>query len=124
MTGIATLISDFAALLTPDPGNDERLTAWIDQGHAEDLLHLHAFARGLELDRAAVSAAITRLFHNGRVEGVNTTTKLIKRQMYGRAAFRACLVWILGMLRDDHPLWLMRCRDGWFLTSSGSWSSR
>lgn len=87
MTGIATLISDFAALLTPDPGNDERLTAWIDQGQAEDLLHLHAFARGLELDRAAVSAAITRLFHNGRAEGVNTTTKLIKRQMYGRAAF-------------------------------------
>lgn len=27
-------------------------------------------------------------------------------------------------LRDDHPLWLMRCRGGWFLTSCGSWSSR
>jgi transposase len=25
--------------------------------------------------------------HNGRTEGVNTKTKLIKRQMYGRAGF-------------------------------------
>ena len=26
-------------------------------------------------------------FHNGRTEGANTKTKLIKRQMYGRADF-------------------------------------
>ncbi len=26
-------------------------------------------------------------FHNGRTEGVNTKTKMIKRQMYGRAGF-------------------------------------
>jgi transposase len=25
--------------------------------------------------------------HNGRTEGVNTKTKMIKRQMYGRAGF-------------------------------------
>ncbi len=87
MTGLAALISDFAGLLTPDPGNDERLTVWIDQARAEDLPHLHAFTRGLELDRHAADAALTQPFHNGRTEGVNTKTKLIKRQMYGRAGF-------------------------------------
>jgi len=30
---------------------------------------------------------ITLPFHNGRTEGVNTKTKMIKRQMYGRAGF-------------------------------------
>jgi len=87
MTGLAALIGDFAPLLTPDPGNDERLTTWIDQARVEDLPHLHAFTRGLALDRHAVDAAFTQPFHNGRTEGVNTKTKLIKRQMYGRAGF-------------------------------------
>ena len=87
MTGLAALIGDFAALLTPDPGNDERLTRWIEQARVEDLPHLHAFTRGLALDRHAVDAALTQPFHNGRTEGVNTKTKLIKRQMYGRAGF-------------------------------------
>jgi transposase len=32
-----------------------------------------------------VTAAVTLPFHNGRTEGVNTRTKMIKRQMYGRA---------------------------------------
>jgi hypothetical protein len=32
-------------------------------------------------------AALTHPFHNGGTEGVNTKTKLIKRQMYGRAGF-------------------------------------
>jgi hypothetical protein len=36
--------------------------------------------RGLELDELAVIAALTPPFHNGRTEGVNTKTKMIKRQ--------------------------------------------
>lgn len=40
---------------------------------------LHAFTRRLDLDTAAAMP-----YHNGRTEGVNTKTKLIKRQMYGR----------------------------------------
>jgi transposase len=63
------------------------LTTWIEQAQAEDLPHLHAFTHGLELDRHAVDAALTQPFHNGRTEGVNTKTKMIKRQMYGRAGF-------------------------------------
>jgi transposase len=45
------------------------------------------FTRGLGLDRDAVNAALTHPSHNGSTEGVNTKTKLIKRQMYGRAGF-------------------------------------
>ncbi|WP_461184270.1 transposase, partial [Xylanimonas ulmi] len=45
------------------------------------------FVRGLEQDRDAVVAAVTLPHHNGRTEGVNTRTKMLKRQMYGRAGF-------------------------------------
>jgi transposase len=48
---------------------------------------LHTFTRGLDLDKQAVITALTLPFHNGRTEGVNTRTKMIKRQMYGRAGF-------------------------------------
>jgi transposase len=57
-------------------------TAW-----ASNLPHVHAFTRGLDLDKQAVIAAVTLPFHNGRTEGVNTKTKMIKLQMYGRAGF-------------------------------------
>lgn len=87
MSALAKLISVFAALLRPAEGNAGQLSAWIATAQAEDLPHLHAFARGLERDRAAVNAALTRAYHNGGTEGVNNKTKLIKRQMYGRAGF-------------------------------------
>jgi transposase len=48
---------------------------------------VHSFTRGLELDIQAVTAALTMPQHNGRTEGVNTKTKMIKRQKYGRAGF-------------------------------------
>ena len=48
---------------------------------------IHSFTRGLDLDIDAAIAAVTLPFHNGRTEGVNTKTKMIKRQMYGRAGF-------------------------------------
>lgn len=87
MTALATLIRDFAALLAPDPGNTTRLQEWITSARAADLPHVHAFTRGLDLDIQAATAALTLPFHNGRTEGVNTRTKMIKRQMYGRAGF-------------------------------------
>ncbi|MEV5721984.1 hypothetical protein AB0L41_49770 [Amycolatopsis mediterranei] len=46
---------------------------------------MHSFARGIDQDIDAVTAAITLEHHNRRTEGVNTKTKLIKRQMYRRA---------------------------------------
>ena len=87
MTALAGLIRSFAALLAPDPGNDTRLRQWITGARAADLPHLHSFTRGLDLDIQAATAALTLPHHNGRTEGVNTKTKMIKRQMYGRAGF-------------------------------------
>jgi hypothetical protein len=87
MTELARLVKEFAELLTPATGNDTKLTGWITAVHAADLPHLHAFANGLELDRAAVNAGLTLPHHNGRTEGVNTRTKRIMRQMHGRAGF-------------------------------------
>jgi transposase len=87
MTSLAALIRSFAALLSPDPANEARLTDWAESARAADLPSLHAFTRGLDLDKQAAIAAVTLPFHNGRTEGVNTKTKMIKRQMYGRAGF-------------------------------------
>ncbi len=56
------------------------------------LPNVHAFTRGLDLDLQAVIAGVTLPFHNGRTEGVNTRTKMIKRQMYGRAGFELLLL--------------------------------
>jgi transposase len=87
MTTLAGLIASFAALLVPDPGNDTRLQQWTTDARAADLPYLHSFTRGLDLDIQAATAALTMPHHNGRTEGVNTKTKMIKRQMYGRAGF-------------------------------------
>ena len=87
MTSLARLVSSFAALLQPDPRNETRFRDWVKAARACDLPVIHAFTRGLDLDPQAVTAAVTLPFHNGRTEGVNTRTKMIKRQMYGRAGF-------------------------------------
>ena len=87
MTSLATLVRSFAALLKPDPANEAKLKDWTETARACDLPNVHAFTRGLDLDTRAVIAAVTLPFHNGRTEGVNTKTKMIKRQMYGRAGF-------------------------------------
>jgi transposase len=87
MSALTSSIRDFAALLVPDPGNAARLQEWITAARAADLPHARAFTRGLDLDIQAATAALTMPFHNGRTEGVNTRTKMIKRQMYGRAGF-------------------------------------
>lgn len=78
---------DFAMLLRPKASNAGGLQAWITAVRDEDLPHLHSFTRGLDQDRPAVTAALTLPFHNGRTEGVNTKTKQLMRQMYGRAGF-------------------------------------
>jgi transposase len=87
MTSLATLVGSFAALLRPDPENETRLKDWAEAARGCDLPVIHAFTRGLDLDPQAATAAVTLPFHNGRTEGVNTKTKMIKRQMYGRAGF-------------------------------------
>jgi transposase len=87
MTALAGLVRSFAALLVPDLANAGLLQQWIAAARAAGLPHLHAFCNGLDLDLQAATTALTLPHHNGRTEGVNTKTKMIKRQMYGRAGF-------------------------------------
>ena len=87
MTALTALISSFAAMLVPARDNAAGLQRWTAAAREADLPVLHSFTRGLDLDIEAVTAALTLPFHNGRTEGVNTKTKMTKRQMYGRAGF-------------------------------------
>jgi transposase len=87
MTALTGLISSFAKMLAPAAENQARLQRWITSAREADLPHLHSFTRGLDLDIQAATAALTLPHHNGRTEGVNNKTKMIKRQMYGRAGF-------------------------------------
>jgi transposase len=87
MTALSRLIGKFAAMLDPDAANEAKLLQWIGEARTADLPHLHSFTRGLELDINAATAAVTLPHHNGRTEGVNNKTKMIKRQMFGRAGF-------------------------------------
>jgi len=88
MSDLAALVRAFAPLLTPADDNADRLEEWISTAQEVSLPHIHSFLRGLRFDQDAVRAALTSEYHNGGTEGVNTKTKLIKRQMYGRAGFR------------------------------------
>jgi transposase len=87
MKALASLIGSFAAMLAPDPANEDKLQQWITRARAADLPNVHSFTRGLDLDIKAATAAVTLPHHNGRTEGVNCKTKMIKRQMFGRAGF-------------------------------------
>jgi hypothetical protein len=88
LKALASLIGSFAALLVPGPANEERLVQWIAGARAADLPNLRSFTRGLDLGIKAVTAALTLPHHNGRTEGVNCIkTKMLKRQMFGRAGF-------------------------------------
>ncbi len=87
ITALRGLVDAFAALLTPGQSNPARLQEWTHAARSIDLPHVHSFVRGIEQDRDAVVAALTMPHHNGRTEGVNTRTKMLKRQMYGRASF-------------------------------------
>jgi transposase len=48
---------------------------------------IRSFAASLRRDEAAVAAGLTLPWSSGAVEGHVNRTKLIKRQMYGRATF-------------------------------------
>ena len=48
---------------------------------------LASFANGIRQDYQAVRNALTLEWNSGRVEGLNTRTKQLHRQMYGRASF-------------------------------------
>jgi transposase len=86
LDALAGHISAFAALLTRRPGT-ARLDDWLDAATASGIPELRSFAAGIRKDRDAVANAVTLPWNSGRVEGLNTRTKLLKRQGYGRASF-------------------------------------
>lgn len=82
---MARLVTEFAHLMTERRGSD--LDSWMKQVREAQLPELDPFLRGLDQDHDAAVAGLSLPYSNGPVEGVNTKTKLIKRQMYGRAGF-------------------------------------
>jgi len=82
---LAGHVTGFAKILTGRHGG--RLDAWIAAVDAGDQPELHSFTTGIRQDHAAVRNGLTLPWNSGRVEGLNTRTKLLKRQMYGRATF-------------------------------------
>ncbi|GCE29218.1 hypothetical protein KDA_47020 [Dictyobacter alpinus] len=88
-------VQDFWQMLRHSEG--ERLETWIEQVMQSQIPELQRFARGVELDKAAVQSGLTRSINNGPVEGQVTKMKLIKRMMYGRAGFHLLRQRVLHM---------------------------
>jgi transposase len=80
-------VAAFAKILTGREGK-HALDAWLATAAAGPAQpELASFAHGIRLDYQAVVNGLTLPWSSGRVEGLNTRTKLLKRQMYGRATF-------------------------------------
>ena len=90
LQALAGHVTAFAKILTrraagcPAAGLDDWLAA---AQSSPGLPELASFAHGIRRDYQAVRNALTLEWSSGRVEGLNTRTKLLKRQMYGRASF-------------------------------------
>jgi len=63
------------------------LDAWLAEARACGIGAVATFAIGLEVDGAAVRAALTEPWSSGQAEGQVNRLKLLKRQTYGRASF-------------------------------------
>ena len=81
-------VTAFAKILTSREGRHP-LDAWLTAIDNSDPAQpeLASFAAGIRLDHDAVANGLTLPWSSGLVEGLNTRTKLLKRQMYGRASF-------------------------------------
>jgi transposase len=85
LQALAGHVTGFAKILTGRHGG--RLDAWMAAVDADDQPELHSFTAGIRRDYHAVRNGLTLPWNSGLVEGLNTRTKLLKRQMYGRATF-------------------------------------
>lgn len=90
LQALAGHVTAFAKMLTrragdrPGAGLDDWLAS---AGASPGQPGLQSFANGIRRDYQAVRNALTLQWSSGRVEGRNTRTKLLERQMYGRASF-------------------------------------
>ena len=62
-----------------------QLDVWRSSVEASHLPEVKSIARGIQQDKAAVFAGLTRPWSNGPLEGHVNRLKLMKRSMYGRA---------------------------------------
>ncbi len=79
------LTQDFLRMVRKLQGST--LDVWLERTRASHIPELQGFAQGIERDKAAVQTGLTLPYSNGVVEGHVNRLKLIKRMMYGRAAF-------------------------------------
>ncbi len=63
------------------------LDRWLAEARACGVGAIETFAAGLDMDGAAVRAALTEPWSSGQAEGQVNRLKLLKRQSYGRASF-------------------------------------
>jgi transposase len=86
LDALAGHVTAFAKILTRRAGPGP-LEDWLAAAAASGIPELRSFARGIRKDHDAVASAVTLQWSSGRVDGLNTRTKLLKRQCYGRASF-------------------------------------
>ncbi len=79
------VLRGFAKMLKAKDGKG--LEEWLVQAQASQVLEAVSFARGIEIDKAAVLAGLNLPYSNGQLEGQVNRLKNIKRNMYGRANF-------------------------------------
>ena len=94
------LVQDFLSMVHKREG--ARLDGWLEKIAKSGLAELESFASGIEKDKEAVRAGLTWPINNGQVEGQVTKLKLIKRQMYGRAAFDVLRQRVLARPSTSH----------------------
>ena len=90
LQALAGHVTAFAKILTRRAGDrpGASLDDWLAAaGASPGQPELASFANGIRRDYQAVRNALTLPWSSGPVEGLNTRTKLLKRQMYGRASF-------------------------------------
>jgi transposase len=80
-----TLAEEFVGLIRAK--EPERLDPWLTRAQDSALPAFRNFAKKLDDDHDAVSAAVTLSWSTGQVEGQINRLKMIKRQMFGRANF-------------------------------------
>ena len=78
--------SRYSPRSSPLAGTAAGVNAWLAAVDADDQPELQSFTTGIRQDYAGVRNGLTLPWSSGQVEGLNTHTKLLKRQMYGRAA--------------------------------------
>ncbi len=79
------LVDEFLRMVRERTG--EQLDSWLNKVETSQLPAFHTFVTGVHQDKDAVRAGLTLPWSTGPVEGQVNRLKLIKRSMYGRAAF-------------------------------------